>query len=200
MDWNGIFKTLGSTAIVVAAIVYIARQVLSHILSRDLQKYKCNLDATYQAEIERLKNDLRLKSFEHETKYAKLHEKHAFIIDELYKRLLCLEKATDKWSSDIYNEELLTVFENSLDSYSDFINENRIYLDSNSCALLDKFTNYNVVVFFCKMRQELPHDRPVLLPEQESINESLCELRKSIMDMKQSIEYLFRSIIGSNSN
>jgi len=77
IDWTDVAKTLGSTAIACAAIIFIIRTFWSQLLSRDLDGFKAKLENRSTVEIERLRNDLKRVAFEHETRYAKLHEKRA---------------------------------------------------------------------------------------------------------------------------
>ena len=36
MDWNAVVTTLGSTAIIIAALSFLAKSIVSHLLKRDL--------------------------------------------------------------------------------------------------------------------------------------------------------------------
>jgi hypothetical protein len=43
VDWNGVFTKIGSTAVVVAILGFIAQVIIKHLLSRDIAQYKANL-------------------------------------------------------------------------------------------------------------------------------------------------------------
>jgi hypothetical protein len=75
---------LGGTTAGVVAIAFLARSIILHLLSKDIEAYKAKLKAHSDIEIERLKNELKMQSFEHETRFRKLHEKVADTISETY--------------------------------------------------------------------------------------------------------------------
>jgi len=72
MDYEAILKTLGSTAIVVAAIAWLFKSLISIFINKDLEQFKSNLK-TEAAKIE--------------TQFITLHTKRAEIIAELYELL-----------------------------------------------------------------------------------------------------------------
>jgi hypothetical protein len=62
LNWNEIIATLGSTAIVVAAIAFLAKAIVTHILKRDLEHHKASLRKSSEEEKLRLENELRKKT------------------------------------------------------------------------------------------------------------------------------------------
>jgi hypothetical protein len=93
IEWTDIAKTLGSTAIICAAIIYVAKTFWSQVLSRYLEGFTAKLENRNTVEIERLRTELKRVAFEHETRYAKLHEQRAEILEELFKRLVRANEA-----------------------------------------------------------------------------------------------------------
>ena len=148
MDWTEIAKTVGTTGVVVLVVGYFLRQVFQQVLSRDLEKFKADLSAKHDIEIERLRNDLRIAASEHETRFARLHQTRAEAIAELYKRLVRAHETFDAYLTrdqpGIEPEDALKCVR----EFAVYFNENRIYFDDGLCmdidAAIQKFVNVYV--------------------------------------------------------
>jgi len=139
MDWTGIAKTVGTTGVVVFAIGYFLRQVFQQVLSRDLEKFKADLSARHDIEIERLRKDLRIAASEHETRFTRLHETRLQKIAELYRLLARAHRA--------FGDYLTTVQPGGAPDPKDakergtefveYFSENRIYFEESLCRDID---------------------------------------------------------------
>ncbi len=62
VDWTGLFKTLGSTAIIVAALAWLSKALFNHLLSRDIERFKASFTAElknkYDKELEQFKANI----------------------------------------------------------------------------------------------------------------------------------------------
>ncbi len=62
VDWTGLFKTLGSTAIIVAAFAWLSKALFNHLLSRDIERFKARFAAelknNYDKELEQFKANI----------------------------------------------------------------------------------------------------------------------------------------------
>jgi hypothetical protein len=83
-----VLKFLGGAAIVLAAVGWLVRSLVSHFLSKDVESYKGRLQSQATIELERLRHSLRLIASEHEKQIHLLHERRAEVIGELYRRLI----------------------------------------------------------------------------------------------------------------
>lgn len=88
MDWANIIKTVLTNTVFLAILGFVAKSIFEHLLSKDIDKFKTGLQATHDRELEKFRADLRLAAFEHETRFAKLHEERAKVIADLYKLLV----------------------------------------------------------------------------------------------------------------
>jgi hypothetical protein len=70
--WKAIIENLGGSAILIAAIAWLIRSIVLHLLSKDVETYK---------------RDLGRQVFEHEVRFQRMHEKQAEVISELYSLL-----------------------------------------------------------------------------------------------------------------
>ena len=73
MDWSAVITTLGSTTIVVAALGFVARNIIDHLFKRDLENYKAALNKSAIEEKALFENDLKKR-----TDAILLHQKNAF--------------------------------------------------------------------------------------------------------------------------
>ena len=62
VDWTGLFKALGSTAIIVAAVAWLSKALFSHLLSKDIERFKARFAAelknNYDKELEQFKANI----------------------------------------------------------------------------------------------------------------------------------------------
>jgi len=88
MHWNDIFQTilqaLGGVTILVAALMWISKSLLTNLLSKDVEKFKSELQASSQKNIESLKTNLQIEAQRHAVEYSSLHLRRAELISELY--------------------------------------------------------------------------------------------------------------------
>jgi hypothetical protein len=90
MLWEDILKTLGGMAILVAAMAWLAKALLTALLSKDLERFKSDLQVSSQKNIEAFKTSLQLEAQRHAVEFAALHAKRAELVAELYSRIVQL--------------------------------------------------------------------------------------------------------------
>jgi hypothetical protein len=135
MNWNDIFKTLGVVLIGSGVLAFLVRSLFSQLLSRDIEKFKADLENRNNIEIERLRTELKRIAFEHETRYARLHERRAEVLEELFKRLV---RAYDAFASRFRPgqfpgepsiEEKTKRASGLADEFIQYFIENRLFID-----------------------------------------------------------------------
>ena len=139
VDWAEVFKTVGTAGVIVAAGAFLLREVFRQLLSRDLEKFKADLSAKHDIEIERLRNDLRIAAAEHETRFTRLHETRVMTIAELYKRLVRAHAAFGAYLTVIQpggQPDPSEAMERGTE-FVQYFNENRIYFEESLCADID---------------------------------------------------------------
>ena len=52
---------------------WLGRTIIVHWLDKDVANYRSNLQNTHNIEMERLRNDLRIRSIEHEIRLRSIH-------------------------------------------------------------------------------------------------------------------------------
>jgi hypothetical protein len=120
--WRQLLSYLGSFTVIVTAITYLFRTLLKQFLDRDLEKHKGQLAAerervaaervrdleTFRNQLlqslESYKAQLQLANKEQEIRFAKLHEKRATFLAELYEQLEDLGTRTNQVTAFIMRE------------------------------------------------------------------------------------------------
>jgi hypothetical protein len=125
---------LGGTTAAVAAIAWLAKSLLTHVLSKDIDTYKIELSAKYDFEVERLRAELSKQALEHEIKYRRVDEKVAKHLEGTYRHLFRFYKSVSdyvkilEWSGEPSKEEKLKTASNTNRAFWDYFLENRIYI------------------------------------------------------------------------
>ena len=150
MNWADVVKTIVTNTVFLTVIGFVAKSIFERMLSRDMDKFKAELQARYEKELERFRVDLKLTAFEHETRFAKLHERRAEVIAALHKMLVQVQRTFPMTMPTSLSREDREEALNSLSEFARYFDENRIYLSSHLCdkleALHKEFSN--VVTFY----------------------------------------------------
>lgn len=79
-----------TVSIVVAGMSWVAQAVITHILSRDIEKHKNRLER----DVEEFRHSMELKTIEHDARARRIDAKVAERLEEAYERLQILFDAT----------------------------------------------------------------------------------------------------------
>ena len=83
-----IIKFFGGVTIALGFVAWLVRSLTTHLLGKDVEKFKLALQSSAAIELENLKHDLRLAGSAHEKQITILLERRASVIAELYRRLV----------------------------------------------------------------------------------------------------------------
>jgi hypothetical protein len=145
INWQDVITTIGSQGMLLAAAAWLAKAVVSNRLTLDVEKFKTRLKADADLEIERLKSNLQKTAIEHQVRFAKLHEKRAEVVADLYKYLVDAQQAGERFVFvDGYAEpkERLEAYNSTGQKLRElyfFVEKNRIYLPEHVCTKLTNF-------------------------------------------------------------
>jgi hypothetical protein len=136
-----------STTVILIVAGFISRSIIERWFIKDLEKYKIEIQATNDIEVEKIKMALDVEKFKSETQYSKFHERRAEVIDTFYKKLVRLSRHSTNMRNELADKKakgiLLTIerdIENS-DSWEDAYNyfeENKIYFSTKIALRLSK--------------------------------------------------------------
>ncbi|CAB3805636.1 hypothetical protein [Pararobbsia alpina] len=106
MLWEDILRTLGGMAILVAAIAWLSKALLTALLSKDLEHFKSELEISSQKSIEAFKASLQLEAQRNAIEFAALHAKRAELVAELYSRIVSLYAGILKLAQELGAREV----------------------------------------------------------------------------------------------
>src|SRR5690348_4818311 len=93
-NWQEVITSLGSSGLLLAGGVYLFKTSMSQWMARDVERFKSQLKSDADAEIERLKHSLVMTASDHQVRFAKLHERRAEVIADVYQRLVDVYEQT----------------------------------------------------------------------------------------------------------
>jgi hypothetical protein len=127
MDWFQIFVNLVLTGV----LLYVFQRVIDERSVKRLEKFKTELQSI---------------SFEHETKFSRLHEIRVEVVAGLYKRLFdtqqSLAEVQKTFSDEDLNQKIKPGFRKLqavIVEFENYFNANRLYVPKHLCQKLDNF-------------------------------------------------------------
>jgi len=191
-------------------VVFLVDIVVTGILLYSFQRV---IDERADKRMAEFKADLQAAAFEHQTRFAKLHEERAKIIAELYKKLTRVEysllfssqgihlRADLELPRDIAVDESKRLFESALKRVSEFqeyFDENRVFLSKPLCVKIE-----NMAEKFSATLADLEQTFEPTPPGTEGPGPAIMavwraakKVRVIIPSVKQDIEQEFRSLLG----
>lgn len=202
--WQELIKYLGGMAIASAALAWLAKQIIVHFLSKDVEAYKVRLKAESDKEIESLKSQLQLLNQQQLIRYSALHEKRAEAIQRLYSLLdtatveahvlkefyILPQSRNTKIMETTYSEQLA----NSAKELQRVFMGNQLYFGTEICRiLLGTIGQLHICTFIhediSKMSASAPESKK-RIKEWEALEEKIAESKNALADE-------FRKLIGS---
>jgi len=197
-------KELGIFGIIVAAVAWLARTLISYFLSRDIENHKRTLESIFERNLEAFKAQLLIQIKEHEIRFSKLHEKRAEVLQDFYIKLdaidaLILGTFVDfsDWKK-IDSEKLLKNVQDAIDcitSAENIFRKNKLYFSASLCEKVDRF--------FSSMNEPLEHVYLELKGGSYSEDELRQYLNRVMSELgymltiKSEIEEKFRVLLGA---
>lgn len=142
--WQTILLAIGGNAALLAVLGVIGKSLLDKLIVRDTKQFESDLMAKSSATIEHLKNELQLKTIEHQIRFSRLHEKRADVIAELYGFFVeALWEAESflspmGWNGEPKKKEKHITAMNKLADLFRYFDKHRIYLPPELCSSLEQ--------------------------------------------------------------
>lgn len=200
MDWNTFVTTLSATGFASAAFVFLAKILSNHLLAVDLEHFKAELKATNDKELERLRADLRIAAFQQETTFAKLHEKRAEVIAELYAKLATVHGAMHDLLNPLEMDagagrgQREKVAAEAGNAFSHYYNAHQIYFEDHLCELLKSFNQDMMKAWVTHIHN--PTSGEGGMSRWDKRVDAWERLRKQVPPIRQEIERSFRQLLG----
>ncbi len=198
-----IIKSLGGEALFLAAAAWLIKTLVSTRLAREAEEFKITLQSRADVEIERMKASLQLVATEHQIRFAKLHEKRAVIIAELYDYLAETRSLARMFIlGDVQNVEKAEQAKTKTLELYEFINSNRIYFPEGLCGLLDKFESRlrHQVNLVNSYWTKIKYPTPRTMEEQNRVMLEACNVLESELPaILKELEREFRLLLGETA-
>lgn len=142
-----------------------------------------------------------MASFEYETRFAKLHEKRAEVIAELYRRLVAADRAMIallspiQFSHGLSDEERQAEVGKCCDSFNRFFLESQIYFDQCLCVKLEAF-NKKLWQAWTDYHTYASDEPDVARKRRQTRFQAWKSVSEEAIPLKQEIEKEFRTLLG----
>lgn len=208
--WQTILLAFGGNAALLAVLAVIGKSILDKLIVRDTKQFENDLKAKSDAAIENLKNELQLRTIEHQVRFSKLHEKRAAVIAELYGHLVeALWEAESflspiEWAGEPNKKEKHIQAMNKLVELYRFFDKHRIYLPFEVCASLETLVvdvRALVITFGVWVKYEdyeLTDDSHT--KKSDAWNTGWSAIKNKVPVARASLENEFRSLLGDAAN
>ncbi|MGZ5008228.1 MAG: hypothetical protein ACXWE9_05665 [Methylobacter sp.] len=208
--WQTIFLAFGGNAALLAVLGVIGKSLLDKLIVRDTKHFEADLKAKSDSAIEHLKNELQLKTIEHQVRFSRLHEKRADVIAELYGFFVeALWEAESflsqfEWNGEPNKKEKHITAMNKLAELYRYFDKHRIYLPVELCSSLEQLVievralviNFGVYVDF----HEDSLNDSIQQEKREAWNAGWKAIKNQVPLARQSLENEFRSLLGAAAN
>ena len=208
--WQTILLAFGGNAALLAVLGLLGKSFLDKLIVRDTRQFESDLKAKSDAAIERLKNELQLRTIEHQVRFSRLHEKRADVIAELNGYLVeALWEAESflspmQWVGEQNKKEKHQQAMNKLVELYRFFDKHRIYLPPEVCTSLDvliRNVRSQVIHFGVWVRYEdyeLTDDSQT--KKQEAWDAGWDAIKNQVPAAREVLENEFRSLLGATVN
>jgi len=199
-----LIKYLGSTALLLAAIAWLIRSLITHRLKKDVEDFKAEIQHQSQLSLQEAGHTLRVSSLEHEYRVATLQEKRAEVIAELYRLLVEFVGSAESYanpaefSGEPSKDEKAEILGNKASEFRMYFVTNRIYFPKSICEAIDNLWSKAVgpITKYSFWRKQEEKTNRGVRQATEAWGEVYDVMSKIIPPLLESIEDEFRTLMG----
>lgn len=205
--WQTILLAFGGNAALLAVLGILGKSFLNKLIVRDTKQFESDLKAKSDATIEHLKNELQLRTIEHQVRFSRLHEKRAAVIADLYGYLVEGLWAAEsflspmEWVGEPNKKEKHQQAMNQLVELYRYFDKNRIYLPPELCGSLEalvKNVRSQVIKFGVWVKYEdYQLTENSHRQKEEAWNSGWDAIKNQVPEARESLENEFRSLLGA---
>jgi hypothetical protein len=204
--WQTILFAFGGNAALLAVLGILGKSFLDKVIVRDTKQFENDLKAKSDSAIEHLKNELQIRTIEHQVRFSRLHEKRADVIAELYGHLVESLWETEsflspiEWVGEPSKREKHQKSMNKLVELYRYFDKHKIYLPPEVCASLEDLVQHirsQVIKFGIWVRledQELSDESHTL--KNDAWDSGWDAIKNQVPLARESLENEFRSLLG----
>ena len=187
--WETVLTAVGGSAVLIGAVAWLVRSLMLHLLSKDLETFK---------------GQLQLAAFEHQVRFTQLHERRASILAELYSKIVQLHQVATSFvrrypsASEAEKDQKLKQLWQAADDYRSHFERHRIYFDQPTCDTVDSLNGTlsratSVLAVFTDEGKTVTATKEEIFEEWKK---AMTAIDDEVPKLKQSIEDCFRGILG----
>ena len=211
MEWSIVLSTtLGSvlsSGVVVAAVTLLGRSIVGQVLQRDLETHRVRLESQAERSLENLRHTLQRAAVEHETRFRRLQEKRAEVLEHMYQLLESLYRYVrvraqvnallQKPEAALFRElmERMKVIE-------EYYYPHAIWLSRETCNGINELlaTYTPILGVQALMEGEItPDPSSAWRPTPQELSRKLTEVMNSVAARQTQLEDEFRGLLGITS-
>jgi len=138
-----ILTSIGGSAVLFAVVGWLAKSIIAQFLEKDFERFKLNLQANAQMELEKFKAELARSSYQHQITFGRLHEKRTEIIADLYAKIIDLQDSVEVFVRNVMgvapdkNKDNLKLIWKAADSFKECYRKNKIFFSEDMCELIE---------------------------------------------------------------
>ena len=182
-----IIASFGGSAILLAAVGFMVKSIINHFLSKDIEKFK---------------KELELATIEHQVRFSNLHEKRALVISKLFELISEAHQLTRSFTSPLgfVGQDKKKEFDAALKKsfeLSDFADKNKIYFPEDICSDIEELVlsirkptiEFGIAVH----REEEFKNR-----KEDAWTKAWQAIDEKVPPIRKKLESEFRKILGSD--
>lgn len=137
INWQDVITTVGGQGVLLAAAAWLFKAIVSNRLVLDLEKFKIELKADADTEIERVKAFLTRESRVHESQVNTLTKlyRHFYVAQGYLQRLA----ASARFTGEVPDEEYRRLLTEAIVAARDELSESRLLIPSDLAQKCDEF-------------------------------------------------------------
>ncbi len=197
-----IIGAIAANTIMIAVLGFLARTILQHFLSKDIEKFKSNLESEAKSEIESFRSNLEKERIRLQISYSGIFEKQATVIIEMYKLILDFENKIRSFMTPM--DDLNELYGAFIDSYRVLFNYfeiNRILLPKTLEADFENFLKKMYLAVNQQKRVESQINHGYMLQEADfdklfKQQDQAYEIIDKLPEFRRELTDKLRSLIG----
>jgi hypothetical protein len=200
---GGAIAALGGQALFLASVGWLVKTLVSQRLTKEADEFKITLQSRADVEIERIKASLQMVATEHQVRFAKLHERRAMVIAELYGYLVETPAHAGEFIfQNVRDREQAAKAQSKVWELYRFINLNRIYLPEPVCVMLDKFESIlrKSILFVDVHWTQIEHPTTQTIEDRNKVMLEACSaLESDLPAIRTELVKEFRVLLGETA-
>jgi len=179
------------------------KNAIKHEYDEKLESHKAQLKAESDAALERLRADLRIASFERETRFAKLHELRAETIAESYARLEVMFQSVFHYvrevgpPSSVPLDERRASIRQAITDFNDYFRPRRIYVSADT---EERITDFETELFkITRIFKVGVEDERDAKTGRDSWGDAADRLEATAKPMFEKLRLEFRELLGDRT-